>query len=82
MTQQMSERLIQNFLDKKAGTQANTDAIEAFLQAGGSVESLEFQQLQQKRAEAYFQLSNALLSLKVLPAEEQLQVFGNMPPAI
>lgn len=30
--QQLKEHLIKNFLDKKAGTQANTDAIEAFLQ--------------------------------------------------
>ncbi|WP_431090854.1 hypothetical protein [Paenibacillus sp. 8b26] len=78
MTQQLSERLIQNFMDKKAGTQANTDAIDAFLQAGGSVVSPEFQKLQQERVEAYFQWNNALLSLKILPAEERLKVFGNM----
>lgn len=82
MTQQLKERLIQNFLDKKAGTQANTDAIYAFLQAGGSAFSSEFQELLQERDEAYFQWNNALLSLNLLPAEERLEFFGNMSPVL
>jgi hypothetical protein len=78
MTQQLKERLIQNFMDKKVATKANTDEIEASLEAGGSVVSPEFQELLQERDEAYFQWNNALLSLKVLPAEERLKFFGNM----
>ncbi|KAF6569047.1 hypothetical protein G9G53_22405 [Paenibacillus sp. EKM206P] len=82
MTQQFKERIIQNFLDTKVATKTNTDAIKAFLQAGGSVESPEFQELQREREEAYFQWNNALLSLRVLPEDERLQVFGKMPPVI
>ncbi|WP_311080913.1 hypothetical protein [Paenibacillus polymyxa] len=78
MTQAIKARLIKNFMDKKAATQANTDAVKAFLQAGGSVVSPEFQELLQEREEAYFQWNNALQSLKVLPAEERMVFFGNM----
>ncbi|MGO4953071.1 MULTISPECIES: hypothetical protein [Paenibacillus] len=78
MMQQLKEHLIQNFLDKKAGTQANTDAIEAFLQGGGSVVSPEFRELLQEREEAYFQWNNALMSLNFLPSDDRAQFLGNI----
>lgn len=75
MTQEMVSRVVENYHAKKAATQANTMAITAFQQSGGSLRSSEFLELLRERDEAYFQWENARLSLELLSVEERLQIF-------